>query len=118
MKPFAVLALIGVLIAQPILAEEPGVSDGAAPDGNARQDEVLDLTIDYDRVIPKPTQPSLAASSGQPEIDLQGPFISDRGDQPAAPGSYRAAQDAGIESGRTLRFDKEWSGDPYLLNSR
>ena len=69
-------------------------------------------------VVPGPAQPLPPEPSGQPKIDLQGPFISDEGDEPAARGSFRAAQDAGTDSGRTLRFDKEWSGDPYLLNSR
>jgi hypothetical protein len=118
MKTFIALLLVGVLMAQPIWAEEPGISAGATPDGDATEDEVLDLTIDYERVVPGPAQPLPPEPSGQPEIDLQGPFISDKGDEPAARGSFRAAQDAGTNSGRTLRFDKEWSGDPYLLNSR
>ena len=48
MKTFIALLLVGVLMAQPIWAEEPGISAGATPDGEPTEDEVLDLTIDYE----------------------------------------------------------------------
>ena len=87
-----------MLMSDSIFAEEP--SDARA---GTNAPPVLDLTIDYGTVIRDPTRPEPSL-----KIDLDGPFVSDPGENSATRGRKRAARDAEVESG----------GDPYLLNSR
>lgn len=102
MRFFAWIVMVGLLAPEPNFAEE---ADNARGKRNATVDGVLDLTIDYGAVIGETTHP---APPPAPRIDLDGPFVSNPGENSATRDRKRAVRDADAESG----------GDPYLLNRR